>query len=131
MVLCVASRSVVEWTQAQLSFDSERYFCYLVREEQSALGPRGANASVALCLVQLPVVGLSDHFFSQYTITGLCLHTLPHKAQVTDQTVQRRLKESSTPGAGQAAPVSCAKSIFDYTTLGIRNWGLPGIIPFY
>jgi hypothetical protein len=64
---------------AQLSFDSERYFCYLVREEQSARGPRGASAGVALSLAQFPVMGPSDCSFSQYTITGLRFCSLPHK----------------------------------------------------
>lgn len=67
---------------AQLSFDTERYSCYLVREELSALGLREASASVALSLAQLPVMGPSDFSFSQYTITGLRFHSLPHKVQV-------------------------------------------------
>jgi hypothetical protein len=64
---------------ALLSFDSERYSCYLVREEQSARGPHGASAGAALSLAQFPVMGPSDYSFSQYTITGLRSCSLPHK----------------------------------------------------
>lgn len=42
---------------AQLSFDSKRYFCYDVREGQSAIGPRGASIRMALSLAQLLAVG--------------------------------------------------------------------------
>ena len=57
---------------AQLSFDSERYFCYLVREEQSARGPRGASAGAALSLAQLPAVRPS-YSYSQYITVELRL----------------------------------------------------------
>ena len=68
---------------AQLSFNSERYFCYLVSEEQSGRGPRGASVRTALSLAQFPVMEPSVFCSSQYTITGLRFHSLPHKVQVT------------------------------------------------
>jgi len=50
----------------RLSFDTERYFCYLVKEERSALGPRRASAGAALSLAQFPVMGPSDYLLSVY-----------------------------------------------------------------